>query len=132
MTKAQAIGRIDILANEPSLAMRAEQVHDARRLVDLLPERALLALLEDWIRLEPIHADQIEFFWSRSADLMVAGNRITRLQTLGSGRFSVLTGEPDSIRWQRSPEGDYLPDVLAIDGDGLEALIKQLIEWQVD
>ena len=85
----------------------------------------------EWIRPEPIQRDQIEFFWSRTADIMKPGNRITKLDTMGSGRFQVLTGEPNAVRWQRSPDGYIMPNILALDADGYEALILQLIDWQI-
>lgn len=130
MTRAQALNRIDRLVVDPDLHIQPGHALDARRLVEALPARALEALREGKIRVEPIERDRVEFFWSRSADLMAQGNRITRLHTLGEGRFAVLTGEPDSIRWQCSPDGHSLPEVLALDSDGSEALLIQLVEWQ--
>ena len=130
MTRAEALNRIDRLVIEPGSNIRPGHALDARRLVDVLPPRALEALRERRIRPEPIQRDQVEFFWSRSADLMAHGNRITRLHTLGEGRFAVLTGEPHSIRWQCSPDGCPMPEVLVLDSDGSEALLVQLVEWQ--
>ncbi len=131
MTKDEAHRRLDEIGSEPTAKINLDQINDARRLVEVLPDKALQVLSVEQIRPEPVATDQLEFFWSRSAKLMDPGNRITRLQTLGGWRFAVLTGEPNTITWQRSPDGCPMPDVLALDSDGSEALLKQIIDWQI-
>ena len=131
MTKNEAFSSIDRLGSDAVPPIDLTHIEDAKRLIEILPERALRALREVWLRAEPIEGNQIEFFWSRSADIMNAGNRITRFQTLGNGQFDVLIGDPSRIRWQRSPDGYPIPDVLALDSDGSQALIEQIVEWQV-
>ncbi len=131
MTKTEAMNQIDHFASDPNSGVAQDQISDARKLIIILPDHAIHSLGQGSIRPDPIQADRIEFFWTRTRDVLTPGNRITRLQTLGSGRFSVLTGEPNAVQWQKSPEGLSMPEVLALDADGAELLIKQLVEWQV-
>jgi hypothetical protein len=137
MTRDEALARIDRLASEPDFGAKEGTIEDARKLVDMLPERALSVLHEGWIR--PRHDDpgSIEFFWSRSTfSIFDIGNRITILRTLGDGEFGVeprpaSPEEFDPSKWQRSDDGEPMVGILSLNREGAQPLIDAIFARQI-
>ncbi len=124
MTRDETLARIDRLAADPDFRAKEGAIEDARKLVNMLPERALSSLQGSWVR--PRHDDpgSIEFFWSRSTfSIFDPGNRIITLRVLGDGEFGVeprtaSLEEFDPSTWQRGDDGEPMVGTLSLNREG--------------
>lgn len=135
MTRDQALARIDAIESDPAFQSGTGAADDARKLVALLPERALAKMSEGWIRIQDQNPGGIEFFWSRSFNMFNPGNRITTFCTTGNETFRVeLRGDPaqfDAASWQRSDDGTPMKSVLSLAKVGAQTLVEAVADYQV-
>lgn len=133
MTRDESVARIDALGSETDQQLEQGLVEDARKLLGMLPDRALVRMSESWIRRQPDEPGVIEFFWSRSFNPLNPGNRITTIRTRGDGRFDVAvrtssTETFDAANWQRAENGEPLAGELSLHAD---ALNHWLMRWWI-
>ena len=123
-----------LLKSIPGMRQR-QIVQNARKLVGMLPDRALAKMSVGWIRRSPDNAAVIEFFWSLSFNMLNPGNKMTTIGALGGGEFSVeLRTSAERFnagKWQRGGDGEPKPGVLSLATDGAQSLVDELMNWQV-
>jgi hypothetical protein len=131
MTREEATAQLDAIASEAANTISLEKVDDARRLLSMLPDKALEKDRKCWIRHRP---DAIEFFFSRSGFQFAVGNRITTMQTLGGGNFTVERGGNlvpfDVSSWQKAEDGHPVPGRLSLGREGVQEFLDAWVDWQ--
>jgi hypothetical protein len=135
VTCDEALARIASIEADPAFQPGRGSADDARKLVGMLPERALHVMAEGWIRRHGDDPAVIEFFWSNSFKMHNPGQRITAIRTLGDGTFGVELRTSsvrfDATKWQRADDGEPRVGLLSLNVEGGQKLVDEVFDWQL-